>query len=229
MSTITDLKSFVLQHGAINNVFLDRFATGDVSQDEFRQFSVQFFAFVKHFPRILATLLANTPEDEAADELAIILVSELGDGNPKHRHEYLFHNFLRSIGIDPKEAAKEPWLDSTRAYIDGLAAAYSDPDYHVALGASFGLEHMAIPMWDQLIPGILSLKERHEAFAEMDTLYWTFHRDLEEHHEDAMVKALEALPESAAPSLLSGCTHALDVLEGFWLGLERASIATIAA
>src|SRR6185369_10189571 len=112
------------------------------------------FAFVKHFPRILATLLANTPDDDAADELATILASELGDGNPKRRHEYLYHNFLRSIGIDPRDAARREWLDSTARYVDGLAALYGDDDYLVALGASFGLEHMAITMWDHLIPGI---------------------------------------------------------------------------
>lgn len=218
-----ELRAFVLQHKAINNPFLTRFERGEVSVEEFREFAVQFFAFVKHFPRILATLLANTPDDRAADELSIILTSELGDGQPKKRHEYLYHKFLRSIGIDPVEAAKVRWLDSTRRYIDGLAALYGHENYFVALGASFGLEHMAISMWDQLIPGIMSVKAK--GMHEMNTVYWTFHRALEQQHEDSMTRALDDLPECAHAALKEGCACALDLLEGFWMGLERRAVA----
>lgn len=219
-----ELRGFVLQHGAINNPFLSRFERGEVSVDEFKEFAVQFFAFVKHFPRILATLLANTPDDHAADELSIILTSELGDGQPRKRHEYLYHKFLRSIGIDPVAAAKARWLDSTRNYIDGLAALYGHENYFIALGASFGLEHMAISMWDQLIPGIMKMKSEG-GMHEMNTVYWTFHRALEQQHEDSMTRALEDLPEHVRPAVREGCARALDLLEGFWMGLNSRPLA----
>ena len=223
MDPIEDLRQFVVAHPAVNNPFLDRFRGADIGDDEFRLFATQFFAFVKHFPRILAALLANTSDDEAADELATILASELGDGNPKRRHEYLYHNFLRSIGMEPRDAARAPWLDSTTAYIDGLAALYGHADPMVALGASFGLEHMAIPMWDQLIPGIERVRATREPFAAMDTFYWTFHRDIEEHHEDSMDRALEHLPAESFDRLRAGAAGALDLLAGFWDGLDRAA------
>lgn len=229
MSFTADLRAFVLQHGAINNPYLNRFKSGDLSVAEFQLFATQFFAFVKHFPRILATLLANTPDDRAADELAVILTSELGDGDPKRRHEYLYHKFLRSIGIEPQEAARVEWLASTRAYIEGLAGLYGHSDYQVALGASFGLEHMAISMWDQLIPGIQQLKRSRPEFEQMNTVYWTFHRALEQQHEDAMMKALEDVPESAEGQLRKGCEQALELLLGFWMGLaERREALTTA-
>ncbi|HYP28611.1 MAG TPA: iron-containing redox enzyme family protein, partial [Blastocatellia bacterium] len=221
-----ELRQFVLQHGAVNNPYLERFKSGAMSDEEFAHFATQFFAFVKHFPRILATLLANTDDDAAADELAVILTSELGDGDPKRRHEYLYHKFLRSINIDPREAAREPWLASTRAYIEGLAHLYGHPNYQLALGASFGLEHMAISMWDQLIPGIMKLKKTRTRLENMHTVYWTFHRALEEQHEDAMMKALDGQQASDEASLREGCRRALDLLEAFWAGLDaRASRA----
>ncbi|HEY7113307.1 MAG TPA: iron-containing redox enzyme family protein [Thermoanaerobaculia bacterium] len=216
-----ELHDRVLRHGAVNNAYLDRFQQGSLSPPEFERFAVQFFAFVKSFPRILATLLANTPDDAAADELATILVSELGDGNPKRRHEYLYHRFLRSIGLDPVEAGRRRWLPSTRAYIEGLADLYGDREYARALGASFGLEHMAIPMWDQLIPGLQALREHNPNLAGMDLFYWTFHRDLEQGHEDAMNRTLNGLTSAEERLLTEGCHAALDLLEGFWMGLDR--------
>ncbi|MBX7219394.1 MAG: iron-containing redox enzyme family protein [Blastocatellia bacterium] len=221
MSFTLELREFVLRHGAINNPYLTRFEQGNITREEFHEFAVQFFAFVKHFPRILATLLANTPDDTAADELAVILTSELGDGNPKRRHEYLYHNFLRSIEIDPAQAAQVRWLDSTRNYIEGLATLYGHQNYLIALGASFGLEHMAISMWDQLIPGIMKLKHTVADFAGMNTVYWTFHRALEAQHEEAMLKALEHFPPETHSALHAGAQAALEVLEGFWMGLQR--------
>jgi pyrroloquinoline-quinone synthase len=220
MSFAVDLHANVLRHGAVNNRYLDRFRQGNLDEREFERFAVQFFAFVKSFPRILATLLANTPDEEAANELATILVSELGDGDPKRRHEYLYHRFLRSIGLDPAEAGRRRWLPSTRAYIEGLAALYGDSSYPRALGASFGLEHMAIPMWDQLIPGLEALRKRRPDLEGMDLFYWTFHRDLEQGHEDAMSRTLTSLDTKEESALAEGCDAALDLLEGFWLGLE---------
>jgi pyrroloquinoline-quinone synthase len=203
----------VLRHGAVNNRYLDRFRQGSIDGREFERFTVQFFAFVKSFPRILASLLANTTDDAAADELATILVSELGDGDPKRRHEYLYHRFLRSIGIDPAEAARRSWLPSTRAYIEGLAALYGDREYPRALGASFGLEHMAIPMWDQLIPGLEKLRRARADLSRMDLFYWTFHRDLEQGHEDAMNRTLTEIEPAQEEPLRAGCRSALDLLE----------------
>jgi pyrroloquinoline quinone (PQQ) biosynthesis protein C len=225
MPFTTDLRNFVHQHGAINNPFLDRFKRGELSDEEFRSFAVQFFAFVKHFPRILATLLANTPDDAAADDLTNILASELGDGDPKRRHEYLYHKFLRSIDIDPIEASRTPWLGSTRAYINGLTDLYGDHDYQIALGASYGLENMAISMWDQLIPGLMKLKETRRDFGGMNTVYWTFHRALESQHEAAMEHALGEVPVEAEASLRCGCEQALELLLNFWLGLDARRAA----
>ena len=221
MSFSTELHESVLRHGAVNNRYLARFGRGELDQPEFERFAVQFFAFVKSFPRILAALLANTTKDAAADELATILVSELGDGDPKRRHEYLYHRFLRSIGLEPADAARRRWLPTTRRYIDGLAELYGNRDYPKALGASFGLEHMAIPMWDQLIPGLETLKRKHSSLSGMDLFYWSFHRELEQGHEDAMSRTLETLRPEEEGLLRQGCVKALDLLEGFWLGLDR--------
>jgi pyrroloquinoline quinone (PQQ) biosynthesis protein C len=226
MSFATELHERVVRHGAVQNRYLARFGRGELSPAELERFAVQFFAFVKCFPRILATLLANTTDDDAADELATILVSELGDGDPKRRQEYLYHRFLRSIGIDPAEAARRSWLPSTRAYVDGLTDLYGSREHPRTPGASFGPEHMAIPMWDQLIPGLQSLKRRRRDLADMDLFYWTFHRDLEQGHEDAMSRTLDGLPAEEERPLADGCLAALELLEGFWLGLDAPAKPT---
>jgi pyrroloquinoline-quinone synthase len=230
MTFYEEMRAEVLRHGAINNPYLDRFQTGALTDEEMRAFAVEFYNFARFFPKILVAQLVNTEDEAVADELTQVLYSELGDGCTKHRHELLYRDFLRSIGIAVHEAMAGTMLPSTRAYIDGMEQLYSSGNHARALGASFGLENMAITMWDHLIPGLETL--RRDRYPAMDLTYFTFHRALESTHEEAMAKAVKAI--DTAPDLASGRMSAaesndfrsgmitvLDCLEGFWKGLSR--------
>lgn len=234
MTFYEEMRAAVLRHGAVNNAYLDRFKTGALADEEFRQFAVEFYNFARFFPKILVAQLVNTEDEAVADELTQVLYSELGDGSTKQRHELLYRDFLRSIGVSIHEAMAGAMLPSTRAYIDGMEQLYSSGNHARALGASFGLENMAITMWDHLIPGLQRL---HARYPGMDMTYFTFHRELECTHEAAMEKAVAAM--ETAPGLGSGrmsveerdefrrgMTAVLDYLEGFWKGLNRAEATT---
>lgn len=214
------MRDIVVNHPAVHNDFLTRFAKGEVTEQEFERFAKEFFHFSRTFPAILANLLVNTPDEAEAFELTKVLTSELGDGDPTRRHELLFRKFLRSVGIDPVEAISEPMRPATKAYLDGLWELYGGRDHSVALGASFGLENMAIPMWDQLLPGLRVVKERR--LHQMDIEYFTFHRELESTHEDAMEEVSNIIGKDpdAEKSFEGGIRQALDLLHGFWVGLE---------
>ncbi|WP_447974418.1 TenA family transcriptional regulator [Nitrospira sp. Kam-Ns4a] len=227
MSFYQEMRAFVLRHGAINNPYLDRFRTGELTDEEFREFAVEFYNFARFFPKILVSQLVNTEDETVAEELTRVLYSELGEGRARNRHELLYRDFLRSIGIDVHEAMTRPMLPSTRAYIEGMEQLYSSGNHHLALGASFGLENMAITMWDHLIPGLKKLRDAR--YPCMDMTYFTYHRELEATHEDAMQKAVVAVDGGEAGGRLSGeereqfhrgVRAVLDYLEGFWMGLE---------
>jgi pyrroloquinoline-quinone synthase len=222
-----DMRQLVLGHGAIHNVYLTRFRRADLSERDFKNFAIEFYNFARFFPRILVAQLVNTEDEQVADELTKVLYSELGDGETRHRHELLYRDFLRSAGIEVHEAMMHKMLPSTRSYIEGMEHLYSDGNHTKALGASFGLENMAITMWDHLIPGLTRLK--HTRYPQMDITYFTFHRELERSHEEAMEHAVEAvqggaqhgLSEQDKKDFREGLCTVLDYLEGFWLGLER--------
>jgi pyrroloquinoline quinone (PQQ) biosynthesis protein C len=234
MSFCREMRQYVLGHGAINNVYLDRFQLGDLKDEEFHQFAVEFYNFARFFPKILVAQLINTEDETVANELTKVLYSELGDGHSEKRHELLYRDFLRSIGTDVHQAMTHSILPSTKSYLEGMEQLYSSGNHAVALGASFGLENMAITMWDHLIPGLTRLREAR--YPSMDMTYFTFHRELESDHEEAMEKAVAAIDgnsdeESGALSMQEredfhgGVKTVLDYLEGFWMGLEQGAIS----
>src|ERR1044071_1453980 len=199
MTFYQEMRSIVLGHGAINNSYLDRFQTGNLTDSDLKEFAIEFYNFARFFPRILVAQLVNTEDEQVADELTKVLYSELGDGQSRHRHELLYRDFLRSAGIDIHDAMTRPMLPSTRSYIEGMERLYSDGRHTRALGASFGLENMAITMWDHLIPGLTRLKSTR--YPRMDLTYFTFHRELECTHEEAMKHAVQAVEGSGQQGL----------------------------
>ncbi|MDC8447959.1 MAG: iron-containing redox enzyme family protein [Nitrospira sp.] len=221
------MRRLVLEHRAINNSYLNRFRSGELSDEDLHEFAVEFYNFARFFPQILVAQLVNTEDEQIADELTKVLYSELGDGEARRRHELLYRDFLRSLGVDVHDAMTRSMLPSTRAYIEGMERLYSDGNHAKALGASFGLENMAITMWDHLIPGLVHLRTiRHP---HMDLTYFTFHRELEQSHEEAMKHAVQVMDDGVGSTTLSfhqqedfqlGVTAVLDYLEGFWMGLE---------
>lgn len=227
MTFYEKMRSLVLGHGAINNSYLDRFHGGDLTDTELKEFAIEFYSFARFFPQILVSQLVNTEDEKVAEELTKVLYSELGDGQTRHRHELLYRDFLRSIGVEVHEAMSRPMLPSTRAYIEGMERLYSDGNHARALGASFGLENMAITMWDHLIPGLTSLKAIR--YPRMDITYFTFHRELESTHEKAMEHAVTAvegtsntgMSDADKEDFQDGVSAVLSYLEGFWVGLER--------
>src|SRR5207244_7544526 len=100
----------VLRHAAITSPYFDRFKTGALTDEECRRFAVEFYHFARFFPKILVAQLVNTEDEAVADELTTVLYSELGDGRPKNRHELLYRDFLRSVGMDVHEALTRPML-----------------------------------------------------------------------------------------------------------------------
>lgn len=212
---------FVKGHDAIDNDFINRFAKGDISEEEFKRFSIEFYHFTREWVSILSVLLVNTPDEDDAANLTTILVSELGDENPHHRHELLYRMYLRSIGIEPADLVKREQLTTTKAWLDGMRG-YFGGDHFEALGAEFGLENMAIPMWDKILSGMKIWVEKHPEYSKMDIKYFTFHRELEEHHEEAMENVLgtHASDPVAREKFMKGANGILDLEKGFWTGLS---------
>ncbi|HEV8328738.1 MAG TPA: iron-containing redox enzyme family protein [Nitrospiraceae bacterium] len=227
MTFFQEMRNIVLGHGAINNSYLDRFQSGDLTDADLGEFATEFYNFARFFPQILVSQLVNTEDEKVADELTKVLYSELGDGQTHQRHELLYRDFLRSIGIEVHWAMSRPMLPSTRAYIEGMEQLYSDGNHAKALGASFGLENMAITMWDHLIPGLTYLKTSR--YPHMDITYFTFHRQLESTHEAAMEHAVAAVQSTTNAGMSDqdkndfrcGVNAVLGYLEDFWMGLER--------
>ncbi|MEM0141564.1 MAG: iron-containing redox enzyme family protein [Thermoplasmatales archaeon] len=216
-----EIYAMVKGHPATDNSFINRFSRGDITHEEFVNFSVEFYHFTREWVSILSILLVNTPNESDAESLTRILVSELGDNDPRKRHELLYRKYLRSIGISPEDLIFRNQLPTTKQWLDKMREYFSS-DHFTALGAEYGLENMAIPMWDKLIPGLEKAKDKFQDLRNMDMEYFIFHRQLEEHHEEEMANVLGVHINDpvARGKFMEGAKGMLDSERIFWEGLS---------
>jgi pyrroloquinoline-quinone synthase len=219
-----EIYSMVKSHPATDNTFINRFSRGEITREEFTNFSVEFYHFTREWVSILSVLLVNTPNEKDAESLTRILVSELGDNDPRKRHELLYRKYLRSIGIDPETLIFRKQLPTTKQWLDRMREYFAG-DHFTALGAEYGLENMAIPMWDKLLPGLQRAREKFPDLKNMDIEYFTFHRELEEHHEEEMANVLGVHINDpvAREKFMRGAMGILDSERIFWEGLSLVS------
>ena len=125
------------------------------------------------------------------------------------------------MGINPVDIVKKERVPSTKAWLDGMRSYFAGNHYE-ALGAEFGLENMAIPMWDKILAGFRIWMKNNPEYSSMDIRYFTFHRELEEHHEEAMENVLGQHSDdpTARKEFMEGAKGILDLEEKFWLGLS---------
>jgi|SRR3989338_1646154 len=216
---VKEMKTLVKTHGGVNNPFLKKFSEGNLSNFELERFAIEFFHLVREFPILLGTLLAHTSDEKVATEITNILISEFGNSNPNHRHELQYRKFLISLMIDPIKLRSHEPLSTTKAYLEGVNDLFKNKDPFVSLGAHFVLESISLPIWNQITPGLKILKEK--CFSQTDITFFTFHRDLEIVHEEAMNNILSMpIDFDIQESICIGAKTYLDLLEQFWLGLD---------
>jgi pyrroloquinoline quinone (PQQ) biosynthesis protein C len=231
---LREMLNFVHGHAAINNPYLARLQRGAIDETEFYRFACEFWAFAKNFVGVLAIGYAKCPDWTLKTDMGRILVEELG-GEPtadgkllvnieENQHLDTYHNFLTSIGLDPSRMYDMPFLPGTRAFVDAQYRLYGADDYLLAQGASFGLENMALRMWRQTNPGLKRVRERMRDRLNVNLGYFTYHAQIETHHEAHTEDALANLPGRDDPDVQArfrrGAAEVLAAEAAFWNNLE---------
>lgn len=211
------------------------FASGQVTDDELRHFTVQFSVFSHLFIEAQLRKCINAADIESYRASKEILMNELGvvftpggsveGGTFRFRagHFEWLAEFAAAIGVTWNEIGKrECGVKSTLAFCDALLHWYGSHDESTAAGASFAIEHWAAAgFWRELIAGLRAIKAaRHP---QLPLGFWTWHDALEEQHAahtDDELAAAFAKPGFSPSRFLQSAEAILDAVEAFWEGLR---------
>ncbi|HVG91978.1 MAG TPA: iron-containing redox enzyme family protein [Alphaproteobacteria bacterium] len=225
---------------ALDNAFYREWMSRPFTIEELQIFARNYGAFVKAFPDALAVLIGATKDVEAKTEYVKTLYSEMGYGNPAKVHSALLFSFLNDLALkmghenklNPEmlEEATE-LLPTTRDLLEGEKALYGDEE--MSFGAQLALEWQAYTMLRKLYDGArnyMTLWSEPDQFHEACEYFYAHIGAAEKDHKDECLKAVQryAVDEHSVEKIVEGYDRHLDLISGFWHGLN-SRIAELSA
>jgi len=205
----------------MNSPFLQALASSSVSLSQLRIFATEYYAYALAFPRCLAEVAANAPDDESRFPLVENLWEEYGAGDPAANHRTLYKKFMHGLGISEAECSTGTCLPATVKQIDRLTRLCRNEPYLVGFGAlSVGTEFFTAEEYLLILKGL-----QQYDFLDADGLqFWAVHTELDEHHYQEMRAVLDKWPDpdECYEQVRAGAFAAVDLEIGFWAGLQKA-------
>ncbi len=209
-----DLRSQLLEamssHDLLQHPFYKAWSMGRLTRADLAAYAAQYQHQVDAFPSLLRAAKAGSRDGLTRAELQRNLDEE--EGQDGAAHAALWHAFAQELGAPAVESDPE-----TRASADALRALVASGEVE-ALAALFAYEHQTARVSATKREGLIA----HYGVTSPAALsFFALHQDLDVHHADALLLALErACPDAAAQE--RGCAAAASSVRAQWLFLDGA-------
>jgi len=193
LQRIEELRKHVNAKKMINEPFFTYLEQNTLTDEEHREFFIQYYSIVKTSYRMLAAgILSSAPEDcETVEHLVRFLETESG-GHPNHLGHYL--RWAQNFNVYPSDLSSGVPNARSRDFEDTLMDYFSSSDSLVKQAAQVGLEDCAEVLIDGLDRGYKKYPMNAKAYG-----YLAIHRLLENDEEGHSRWAIDSL--ATAPEL----------------------------
>jgi len=205
----------------LSSPFLEALASAALSPQQLRSFATEYYVYALAFPKCLAEVAANAPDDESRYPLIENLWEEYGSGDPEANHRTLYKKFMHGLGISEAEYSAGTCLPATANQIDRLSRLCRNEPYLVGFGAlSIGTEFFTADEYVLILKGL----QQYDFLDAGSLKFWAVHTELDEFHYQDMRAVLDKWPdpEECYEQVLTGAVAAIDLEIGFWAGLQEA-------
>ena len=220
------LDARIESYDLLKHPFYQAWSKGDLTRDDLREYSAEYWHHVSAFPAYLSALHSQLPDGKLRRLVLENLADEEGleDGVP---HSDLWMDFARGTGADEAEVRARKIGPETQAVVDQFRAAMHDSPA-AALAALYAYESR--------VPAIAKTKaeglEWHYGADAKTRRYFTVHTTADVHHarvwRSALASELAAHPEDTEAAL----NAAEDAARALWKtldGIENARQARMTA
>jgi len=176
-----------LVRSVLEHPYLLRLGAGQVRGEELRRFLTEYNAYCAAFPRLLAAVAANVPDDETRFALVSNLWEEHGEGDLKRSHRALFGKLLGATGLADSSQAPVV-LPSTQQYVDRLMELCMHEHFLTGLGAiGPGTEAFTATEYALILDGMRLTGE----FEAEDLEFFAVHLEMDGDHYREALEAFE--------------------------------------
>lgn len=215
----SELNAEIKSTKCVENEFFRTFRSGDISVEDVKMFSDQYYLYIRTFPQILAGLCARVEEEGVRRELAKTIVSELGGGGEGgQEHFKMYEQAVAALGITIADVGEADYMPEAVALVDGIRKLFLEDTVEAAVGGHYTIELSGLPMIKSLYEGFRVFKDSTVESLE----YFYLHLLIEREHVEWIHAAVEQVANpNARGDIRRGALTIAELLGDFWDALQR--------
>ncbi|MEE2902802.1 MAG: iron-containing redox enzyme family protein [Myxococcota bacterium] len=215
---LKSLRQEIEAHPAVNHPLLARVQQVPFTREDFKVMGLQHYPLVGNFTNYMEFLLIRSPDSDAKQWLAKVLVDEYGEGSENKDHATVYLEYLAAAGAEPGEELRTPLHPDVVGFITEHRRICTQEPYLVGLGALGPGHEWSIPkMFPPICKGL-----RRAGFSTEEMLYFDLHMEQDIDHGLWLEEALEMFAEGdrAQQEIRRGALLSLAARQRFWSGVQ---------
>jgi len=215
---LKDLRAEVEAHPGVNHPLLARIAQVPFTKEDHKVLGLQHYPLVGNFTAYMEFLLIRSPDSDAKQWLAKVLVDEYGEGSDNKDHATVYLEYLRAAGTKSGEELDTLLHPDVIGFINEHRRICTKEPYLVGLGALGPGHEWSIPkMFPSICKGL-----RRAGFTPDEMLYFDLHMEQDIDHGLWLEEALQLFAEGdeAQAQIRKGALLSLDARQRFWSGVQ---------
>lgn len=132
------LDAIIAERHMLQHPFYQLWNRGELTLEQLRQYALEYYHQVYHFPTFVSATHARCADDMAVRQMLLenLMEEEHGENN----HPELWRRFGDALGITRQEMATRQYLPHTRKSVEILRELAFDPNPAVGLAALYAYE-----------------------------------------------------------------------------------------
>lgn len=210
---LKDLNSELDKFHLLKHSFYKDWSEGNLSLEDLREYSKQYFHHVDAFPRYLSRVHSLCADISSRQVILHNLVDEEdGDEN----HPTLWIQFAEELGVSEEEVRNAKLFDKTKALVKGIMELCSH-SYEKGLGALYTYERQVPEVAKSKIDG---LKKFYNYSSQKALKFFEVHIGADEWHSQEFADLISSLDKNGKELAKEGAIESAKLLWDFLNGMQ---------
>src|SRR4030095_9244840 len=184
---VNEIDKILEEKSILKHPFYQRWNEGKLTLGELKEYSKQYYHFVKNFPMFVSSVHSNCPNPEIRKMLVENIADEDGYKTGVSNHPALWISFANALGVSEKEADSAEISNEVKQSVNKFYELCRSNNYLSGLAALYGYEKQIPEVSAVKIEG---LKKFYNIVSEKAIEFFDVHREADIHHSKAELDAI---------------------------------------
>jgi pyrroloquinoline-quinone synthase len=138
---IQEITSTIAEKNILDHPFYQKWNEGRLTMDELKNYAVQYYRFVEHFPMFVSSVHSNCNDSQVRRMILENLADEEGYKTKVSGHPALWLNFCQSLGLSSDSVINNKKVTpEIQKMVEGFYSLCRSQDYRLGLAALLAYE-----------------------------------------------------------------------------------------